>query len=406
MAASVETLLMTDKTPWGLVCILLGAGVLSAFQVGKVPPVLQDIRSDLSISLFHAGWVLSIFNFIGLMMGTATGAIADAVGHRRLMLTGFLLQILGSFLGSFSDAFSWLLATRFMEGTGFLAVVVATPALIFQVARERDVKMALSVWSCYLPAGVALMMLVLPFFLNFTSWQGLWRINGGILALYGIILFKATAKIPFANPSHTLKLKALGTDILKTITSPGPLLLALIFITYSLQWLAVMGFLPTLLLEKYGFSKALSSWITAGMVSLNILGNLAGGRLLKAGCKRWMLIGLSSGVMGACAMAIYAPANNFALNYAGCLIFSLVGGLIPTSVIGAAPLYAPSKNLVSTTTGFVIQGGQSGQVIGPPILAWLVSTTGTWSAGAWFLGGVALIGILLSLCMARLENLE
>ncbi len=76
---------MNEKTPWGLVCILLGAGILSAFQVGKVPPVLQNIRSDLSISLFRAGWVLSIFNFIGLMMGTCTGAIADALGHRRLV---------------------------------------------------------------------------------------------------------------------------------------------------------------------------------------------------------------------------------------------------------------------------------------------------------------------------------
>lgn len=406
MAVSVEKILMKDKTPWGLVCILLGAGVLSAFQVGKVPPVLQDIRSDLSISLFHAGWVLSIFNVIGLMMGTATGAIADAVGHRRLMLLGIVLQIFGTFLGSFCASFGWLLATRFLEGTGFLAVVVATPALIFQVVRGKDVKMALSVWSCYLPAGVALMMLLLPFFLSFTSWQGLWRINGMVLALYGIMLFKATADIPFLNPSHTLKVKALGTDILNTITSPGPLLLALIFITYALQWLAVMGFLPTLLLEKYGFSRALASWLTAGMVFLNIFGNLAGGRLLKAGCKRWVLIGLSSCVMGSCAMAIYAPHNNFALNYTGCLGFSLVGGLIPTSVIGAAPLYAPSKNLVSTTTGFVIQGGQSGQVIGPPVLAWLVSTTGTWSAGAWFLGGVALVGILLSLCLARLKNLD
>jgi MFS family permease len=406
MAASVEKPLMTNKTPWGLVCILLGAGVLSAFQVGKVPPVLQNIRSDLSISLFHAGWVLSIFNFIGLMMGTATGAIADAVGHRRLMLLGILLQILGNFLGSFSTSFGWLLATRFMEGTGFLAVVVTIPALIFQVVRGKDVKMALSVWSCYLPAGVALIMLLLPFFLKVTSWQGLWRINGVILALYGIILFKATAKIRFANPSQPLKLKALGTDILKTITSPAPLLLALIFVTYALQWLAVMGFLPTLLLEKYGFSRALASWLTAGMVSLNIFGNLAGGRLLEAGCKRWALIGVASFVMGSCAMAIYAPHNNFVLNYAGCLVFSLVGGLIPTSVIGAAPLYAPSKNLVSTTTGFLIQGGQSGQVIGPPVLAWLVSTTGTWSAGAWFLGSVALAGILLSLCLARLKNLE
>lgn len=228
------------------------------------------------------------------------------------------------------------------------------------------------------------------FFLNFTTWQGLWQINGGILVLYGIILFKATADIPFANPSHSLKLKALGMDIFNTVTSPGPLLLALIFVTYALQWLAVMGFLPTLLLEKYGFSRAMASWLTAGMVSLNILGNLAGGKLLKAGYKRWMLIGLASSVMGACAMAIYAPHTNFTLNYAGCLIFSLVGGLIPTSVIGAAPLYAPSKNLVSTTTGFAIQGGNRARSWAPrywpgwyPPPAPGLPGPGSWAAWPW-----------------------
>jgi len=159
------------------------------------------------------------------------------------------------------------------------------------------------------------------------------------------------------------------------MTSPDPLVLALIFITYSLQWLAVMGFLPTLLLKKYGFSKALASWLTAGMVFLNIFGNLAGGRLLKSGCRRWVLIALASCAMGSCAIAIYAPGINFMLNYTGCLVFSLVGG-------------------------------QSGQVIGPPVLVWLVSTTGTWTFSAWFLGSVALVGILLSLGMAGLKNLE
>ncbi|MCK5837588.1 MAG: hypothetical protein KAH09_10010, partial [Desulfobacula sp.] len=58
-----------NKTPWGLILILFGAGLLSAFQVGKVPPVLTDIRTELMISLFHAGWLLSVFNLTGLLLG-------------------------------------------------------------------------------------------------------------------------------------------------------------------------------------------------------------------------------------------------------------------------------------------------------------------------------------------------
>ena len=184
----------------------------------------------------------------------------------------------------------------------------------------------------------------------------------------------------------------------------GPLLMALIFITYALQWLAVMGFLPTLMIERFEFSKALASLLTALVVFVNIFGNLAGGRLLKRGIRRWKLIAFASAVMGASSVAIYAGESHFMINYTGCLVFSIFGGLIPASVLGGVPLYAPSKNLIGTTNGLIIQGGQSGQMIGPPILAYLVSQTGSWSCGAWFLGSAALLGIVLSFFLSRLNS--
>jgi len=393
-----------DKTPWGLILILFGAGILSAFQVGKVPPVLSDIRADLTISLFYAGWLLSVFNLTGLLLGTCTGAIADAIGHRRLMLIGLVLQIAGCFLGSFANSFHGLLATRFLEGAGFLAVIISTPTLIFQVVNPKDIKVALSVWSCYLPTGASFMMVLLPLILTGTDWRGLWQINAVILIAYTFLLSKKTSHIKFMNRANKISFKKLGRDIIRTSTNIGPLLLALIFTTYALQWLAVMGFLPTLIIEKYGFSKSLASLLTALMVFINIFGNLAGGRLLKRGIRRWKLIAFASLIMGASSIAIYSAESNFILNYTGCLIFSVFGGLIPASILGGVPVYAPSKNLIATTNGLVIQGGQTGQVIGPPILAYLVSQTGSWSCGSWFLGSVALIGVVLSVCLSRVKH--
>lgn len=223
-----------DKSPWGLILILFGAGILAAFQVGKAPPVLSDIRSELVISLLHAGWLLSIFSFTGLLMGTFTGAVANAVGHRRLMLAGLILQ-------------------------------------------------------------------------------------------------------------------------------------------------------------------------TAGMVFVNIFGNLAGGKLLKMGFARYKLIAFASMIMGISAFAIYFDTPHFMINYTGCLVFSVFGGLIPASVLRGVPLYAPSKDLIATTNGLVVQFGQTGQVIGPPILAYLVAQTGSWSSGSWFLGGVAGLGVILSFFLSRTQ---
>ena len=391
-----------SKTPWGLVLILVGAGIISAFQVGKVPPLLPDIKTDLNISLFYAGWILSVFNITGLILGTCTGAIADTIGHRRLLMLGIALQALGSFSGSFATSFNLLILTRLIEGTGFLAVVVSTPTLIFQVVRKKDVKIALSMWTCYLPAGVTLVMLIIPFMSKFSDWRSVWQINSFLLIVFLILLINSTSDITPFQRKNKLSIKNLITDIIKTSTSAGPLLLALIFTTYALQWLAVMGFLPTLLIERFGFSKSTASILTAVMVGMNIIGNLAGGLFLKIGIKRWALIAFASFVMGCCSFAIYS-GTTFCINYAGCLLFSLIGGLVPASVIGGAPVYAPSDKLISTTTGMLIQGGQSGQVFGPTILAWIVSTTGTWNSGFFFLGSVAGLGIIASLCLAKLK---
>ena len=195
-----------SKTPWGLVLILFGAGILSAFQVGKVPPVLTDIRSDLTISLLYAGWILSIFNLTGLLLGTCAGAIADAVGHRKLMIAGFALQIAGCFLGSFARSFNGLLVTRILEGAGFLAVIVSTPTLIFQIVNPKDMKVALSVWSCYIPVGVSLMMVLLPFILAFTDWRGLWQFNAAILTVYSLLLSKKNRTYQIFEPDRSHQL--------------------------------------------------------------------------------------------------------------------------------------------------------------------------------------------------------
>ena len=391
------------NSPWGLVLILVGAGVVSAFQVGKVPPLLPDIKTELMISLFYAGWIRSIFNITGLILGTFTGAIADTIGHRRLLIFGMAIQALASFLGSFASSFYILLGTRLFEGMGFLAVVVSAPTLIFQVVRKKDIKVALSMWSCYLPAGASLIMFLIPFFSKFADWRGAWQINSLLLTFYLILLINTTGSITPFKKENKLSIKNFIHDMKTTLTSAGPVLLSLIFTMYALQWLAVMGFLPTLLIEKYEFTKSSASILTAIMVGANIVGNLAGGRLLKYGIKRWLLIAFASFVMGCCSIAIYSDTN-FLINYTGCILFSIIGGLIPASVLGGAPIYAPSERLISTTTGMLIQGGQSGQVFGPIILAWIVSTTGTWSSGSWFLGCIAGLCIFFSLGLAKLKT--
>jgi len=391
-------------TPWPLVLLLVGAGVVSAFQVGKAPPMLVSIRSDLGMSLFLAGWVLSIFNVIGFLLGSVTGAASDAFGHRRLLLLGLSLQAVGSLAGSFAPGAFFLLATRAMEGMGFLIAVVTAPAMVAQVTRPGDIRMALSVWSCFLPAGASTIMFFVPLVNVSLGWRGLWLVNSAILAAYAFWVMKGTAHLSGQAAGSRRRQGQVWRDLRLTATSAGPVLLAAIFTTYALQWLAVMGFLPTLLADEYGISPGRASVFTAIMVAMNVPGNLMGGWLLHRGFRRWKLIASASLVMGVCSLAIYSPTLPFAARYAACLLFSLVGGLLPASVLGGAPMYAPNPNLVATTNGLLMQGGQLGQVIGPPVLALMVSMGGGWKSAPWLLGASAAVGVALSLGLSVLEK--
>ena len=47
------------RTPWPLIALLVAAGVVAAFHVGKMPPSIPSIRAELDVSLRQAGWLLS-----------------------------------------------------------------------------------------------------------------------------------------------------------------------------------------------------------------------------------------------------------------------------------------------------------------------------------------------------------
>ena len=399
-----ESALEPGKTPWMLVFLLVGAGVVGAFQIGKAPPVLPAIRTELGISLFLASGVLSALNVVGLLLGSVAGAMADAFGYRRVLIAGLFCQAAASFAGSWSSGPALLLAMRILEGLGFVSTAVATPALIFRFTQSRDMRIALSMWSCYVPAGTAIMMVLTPFLTDLFGWRGLWRANAGILAAYGLFVAFVTKGLVGRSIQRAFRPGQLWEDMKRTSTAAGPLLLAATFAAYALMWLAVMGFLPTLLIEGYGFKPDHASFLTALMVSMNVPGNLAGGWLLHRGLNRSRLVVSAIVIMGFCSLAIYTPSLPFFLLYPACLAFSGCGGLLPASVMSAVPVHAPEPRLVATTNGLIVQGSNLGQVIGPPALALIVSATGGWQGGSWFLGSVALVGVLLVACLARLET--
>src|SRR3954449_965518 len=178
-----ETMKLPDQTRWPVVFITVAGGIVAALHVGKISPALPAIRSDLGLDLVQGGFAVSMFYVLGMALGLVVGVTADRLGRRALIAAGFLFMGLGGVMGSMADGLPMLLASRFVEGIGFIGTVVAAPALVSAAASVRDWPLALSLWSIFTPAGMALALVVAPPVLSGIGWRGLWL---GVAALTAV----------------------------------------------------------------------------------------------------------------------------------------------------------------------------------------------------------------------------
>src|SRR6185369_6161536 len=150
--------------------------------------------------------------------------------------------------GAFAQSVTQILIGRFVEGIGFFAAVVAVPAAMLPLTAARHQRLVLGIWGAYMPAGTASMMLVTPLILPSLGWRGLWAIDGALsLACLLLLLVQRAPEQPHA-PAR------LNWNNLKAVLSPGPLLQAGCFASYTISFIAIAGFLPTYMVEQRGIA--------------------------------------------------------------------------------------------------------------------------------------------------------
>ncbi|WP_040566340.1 MFS transporter [Magnetospirillum molischianum] len=386
------------RTDWPAVLLAVGAGVAAAFQVGKAPIALPFIRAELGLDLSAASWILSMLALMGAIAGGAMGSVVTRLGPRRLLPAGLALIAFGSLAGGLAPSQGFLLASRVAEGIGLTVVVIAAPALITVATSPQDRHTAFGLWACFMPFGMAVSMMAAPL-LPLIGWRGLWLGMAAFLACYALL---AWIRLPASTGHGGSSPSRLWHDLLRTVSSPGPVLLAVIFACYTTAYIALTGFLPTLLIERMGVTPGQAGMMTAAVAAANIVGNLATGPLLRWGVPRWVPIILANITIAASAIGIFSPATPVPLAYALCLVFSAVGGLLPGCVLGGAPPYAPDSRLVPVTLGLIMQGSNIGQVTGPVVVGAAVAWWG-WSAAAPLLAGVTLTGAALTLVLRRVR---
>lgn len=385
---------------WSAVLAAVACGAAVAFNIGKVPIALVQLRRDFGLSLVAAGWVASTFNTLAVFTAVFFGMACDRVGHLRMAAVGLAISFVAGLAALLADDRDALLASRLLEGAGFLCVAVSAPGLVSAAARPADRRIALGLWASFMPGGVGLAMVLGPLLMPLGGWRALWLAALVGLAFAGLLLVRHRAA--YGPPHASLDAHSLAVAR-QALAQPAPWLLALALSSWAVQYIALVVWLPTFLKEQRGLAPAAVGLLSALIVVVNAPGTVLGGALIHR-FSRGRLIMAASAVTSALSLAIYLDGLPDLPRYLCCLALSFCGGLIPAAVLSASLVLARSPRQIGTLQGLFMQGGNLGQFAGPPLIAALVARSGLWSDALLVTGGAAIAGILLGYAIGRIER--
>ena len=377
-------------TRWHGVGVLIAAGMVCAFQIGKAAIAVPLLQDDLGISLVFASWIVGAFGALGAAFGIFAGGIVSMFRPHATLITGLCIIGCASLAGAAAPNGTILFLTRVIEGCGFLAAVLSVPRLLRVVSHPADSDRVFAFWGAYLPCGAALMMLLGPLLTH--SWQILWLANGAIaLAFAGLV---ALFPFPFAPGADK---SGAAANVMRVVTSPGAIVLALAFGIYTFHYFALTGLFPSLLVEQLGLSITAAGFISALTVLANGIGNLIAGAVVKR-IPLWMIALLGYIVIGVSGFAIFAPGVPVSVIAIAAAAALALTGFIPASVYAAAPHVASNSALLAITIGLVMNASSLGQLFGPASLAAFVQRFG-WDKAPLLFAAVSVAGIAVSLAL-------
>ena len=380
---------------WPAVLVVL-AGIVAAMHVGKVAPAIPILRAQLDVSLVQAGWLLSLSQMAGMLTAVFVGMFADGFGLRRSVLWGLVLLGLLSGLAGLTTSAPQLLLMRAIEGAAILMVIVPAPALLRSLVAPDRLSTAMGFWGTFMPTGTATAMLLGPALMADFGWATWWETLGAIALLMALLFNIGIPRVAVAVAGA--RPPAANLQRLRLVwRTPQVWRVALAFACYSGQWLVIIGFLPTLL-QTGGMSAGLAGTIAAIASAVNIVGNIAGGRLLQKGVPSQRVLGIAFATMAAGAFVVFGTPSDTPLivKLVAVLMFSGVGGMIPGSLFSLAVRAAPTEDTASTALGWTTQMSMLGQFSMPPVAAALASGYGNWSLTWIATGALSLMGIYLT----------
>ena len=383
----------SDRTDWTGVAFGIALACLVAFQQFKLPPVLPSMLATYGWDRTLAGGFMSVYAVAGLALSIAVGRRLQRKGPMGALLAAFALLLLGNLLTLLDPASGALvLLARGLEGIAFAIGAIAGPAIAYRSANPRHMGFVVGLAAGWIPVG---QLLASGFSWLLSAWQGLWLVAMAMTVLMGAWSLALRHHESFAHPAGSTA----GARSRPTARQRWQLLMvAGIFLLWSMQYFGFMTWLPQYLVEIVHLGAGQAALGYALPVAVLLGFNVLTGILLGAGLPLGPLLALaltSQAAVWWLIPGIHGQIGGISL----LIVYGIGAGITPTCLF-ALPAVLLGRAGAPTAYAFVMTGRNIGVLLGPVLLAEVTKQAGGWTLVWPLFGSTTALTVLAALALA------
>lgn len=398
----------THNNPYRWVILIAAtfAQACACFFVQGFGSIALNVKSEMSLSDWQIGLLISAAQLIPLAGLLIAGELLDRYSERFVVGIGTLIVGASLCAAALADAYAQLLIALILLGFGYSTGQPGGSKSVSNWFKGNQLGFAMGIRQAGLPLGGAMAALLLPFIAIQYSVHAAF-LAGGLIALFGALVFMALCKTPqtqtgIAKKPIDLKLAALSRLSMASHPSMRKIMLSGASLTAS-QY-AISVFLVLYLHTSLGLENSV-----AAMLFFVVLGAGIAGRIILAAwsdrCKAGRYYPVMTCLGAVTAILVVLPflqTQNLAILSA----FMAVTGFFAYGWYGPWVAYiaetAP-EDRKGFALGMAMTANQVSVVLIPPIIGLSRDSLGTYAYG-W--GALALVSVIVLFTTRTYRNCE
>jgi predicted MFS family arabinose efflux permease len=239
-----------------------------------VPPLLPEVRADLSMSLTEAGIALTVLQGVYAVFQYPSGRLSDSWSRATLLAPSFLVLAVGCLLMGGARGFLVFVAGTAVFGLGKGLYAIPSRAMLSDLFVQRRGR-ALGVFSAGTDLGGVLASAAAVVAIAYASWRVVF-LPVALLLVAMLVLFFVWNREPYVVHGADLEILATARRLLATRRQRWTIAA---FVCFYFMVNGVLNFLPEYLRETKEFSPALASGTYALLFAFGLFVKPASGAL-------------------------------------------------------------------------------------------------------------------------------